>query len=122
MLEEKRSLCGDFFLFLSTYKNLNSVNFIERSSLHHQPLLVDAPRLLGYDVAEFGERRLGSDVVAGDDPRVQEGLAGGVQPAHAARDALRRAHDDHAALRSILDQRQDVGAVTAARVLEAFES
>ena len=31
---------------------------------------------------------------------------------------LRCAHDDHAALRSILDQRQDVGAVTAARVLK----
>ena len=84
------------------------------SCLHHQPLLLDAPGLLGDDVAEFGEGRLGSDVVAGDNPRVEEGLARGVEAAHAARDALRRAHDDHAAVGGVPDQRQDVGAVTAA--------
>ena len=73
----------------------------------------EIPFIFGEDVAEFGEGRLGSDVAARDDPRVQESLAGGVEAAHAARDALRRAHDDHAAVRGLLDQRQDVGAVTA---------
>ena len=104
-----------FVCWRKRWSNSELINFNSEGEtcLHHEPLLLDAPGLLGDDVAELGEGGLRGDVVAGDDARVEEGLARGVEPAHAAGDALRRAHDDDAAVGGVPDQRQDVGAVTA---------
>ena len=71
-------------------------------------ILTQVPRVLGQDVAQFGESRFRGHVIAWDDTNVQESFARSINGGNASIDALSDRQDDDASLRGLLQVMHDV--------------